>query len=624
MKKILEKINDFSFRLVFNIVLAIVIGLALAVHLLGVNFTEKIFIVFSFLGLLPVLRSAILALIKKKLSIDLLASIALIFAFIAQEWHSAAFISLMLAFARIFALWTDRKAQHILEHLLKYRPQQVKVERNGQTIEIPAEQLVVGDLVVIESGDVIPIDGLVVSGQASINEATITGESELVIKKQGEQVLSSTINESGSLLVKAEKIGKDSTVEKIISLISEATGKKSQSERISDKFTTWYILITLLGSILLFLFSKNINLVLSVLLVTCADDIAVAVPLGFTLAIAKAAKMGVLIKGGGVVENLARIKYFMTDKTGTLTYGRPKISQIHFFDNTNESDFLKIVGTASINSHHPASQAAIKYLKERNLSIELPQDFLEKPGEGIIAKKNGDNIIAGSLNFLERSGFTATKEQLAMFDKAKQIGLSISAYGKNGQIAGFLAFEDALRPNAKEILEKTRRLGVVSWYMLTGDNEKVALRVSKEVGFDNFKAGLKPQDKLLFIENFKKQNKGILAMMGDGVNDAAALALADVSIAMGQGGSDASIEAADVALMKDDLKKVPQIIDFSQQAVRIVRHNFWLWGAFNGIGLVLVFMGVLNPMTAAFYNFATDFIPILNVFRISFLKKSSP
>ncbi|MEK7104167.1 MAG: cation-translocating P-type ATPase, partial [Patescibacteria group bacterium] len=560
MERIWEKINDFSFRLVFNIVLAIIIGLALILHFLSWNFSEKIFIAFSIIGLLPVARSAVLTLIRKKLTIDLLASIALIFAFIAREWHSAAFISLMLAFARIFALWTDRKAQHILEHLLKYRPQQVKVQRNSQTIEIKAEQLMVGDLVVVESGDVIPIDGLVVSGQASINEATITGESELVVKKQGEQVLSSTINESGSLLVKAEKIGKDSTVEKIIALISEATGKKSQSERISDKFTTWYILITILGSVLLFLFSKNINLVLAVLLVTCADDIAVAVPLGFTLAISRAAKMGVLIKGGGVVENLAKIKFFMTDKTGTLTYGKPKISQVNFFDNINESDFLKIVGTASINSHHPASQAAIKYLQERNVSIELPEEFLEKPGEGIMVKKNGDNIIAGSLNFLERSGFASTPEQLAMFDKAKQIGLSISAYGKNGQIAGFLAFEDALRPNAKEILEKTRRLGVVSWYMLTGDNEKVALRVSKEVGFDNFKAGLKPQDKLAFIENFKKQNKGVLAMMGDGVNDAAALALADVSIAMGQGGSDASIEAADVALMKDDLKKVPQII----------------------------------------------------------------
>ncbi|MEK7104052.1 MAG: HAD-IC family P-type ATPase, partial [Patescibacteria group bacterium] len=291
---------------------------------------------------------------------------------------------------------------------------------------------------------------------------------------------------------------------------------------------------------------------------------------------------------------------------------------------TNESDFLKIVGTASINSHHPASQAAIKYLKERDISIELPQDFLEKPGEGIIIKKNGNNIIVGSLNFLERSGFTATKEQLAMFDKAKQIGLSISAYGKNGQIVGFLAFEDALRPNAKEILEKTKHLGVVSWHMLTGDNEKVALRVAKEVGFDNFKAGLKPQDKLLFIENFKKQNKGVLAMMGDGVNDAAALALADVSIAMGKGGSDASIEAADVALMKDDLKKVPQIIDFSQQAVRIIKHNFWVWGTVNAVGLVLVFMGTLNPMTAALYNFLTDFLSILNVFRINFLKKSSP
>jgi len=622
MGKVLEKINGFSFRLVFNAGLVLVIGLALLLNLFGWKFGEKVFIVFSFLGLLPVLKNAILALTKKKLTIDLLASIALIFSFIAGEWQSVAFISLMLASARIFSLWTDKKAQHILEHLMKYRPKEAKVQRNGQTLEISTEQLVVGDLVIIESGDVIPVDGLVVSGQASVNEATITGESELIIKKQGEQVLSSTINEGGSLLVKAEKVGKDSTVEKIIALISQASGKKSQSERMSDKFTTYYIVITLLGSIALLLLVKDINLVLSILLVTCADDIAVAVPLGFTLAIAKAAKMGVLVKGGGVIESLARIKYFMTDKTGTLTYGKPKINQINFFDNTTEKDFLKIIGLASINSHHPVSKAVVEYLKERNIEINSPQEFLEKPGEGIIIKNNSDNIVAGNFEFLKKEGFALTLSQKVMLEKTKQAGFGIVVYGHNKQVIGYLAFQDAIRSKAKEFLQQTRQLGVKYWCMLTGDNEKSALRVAKELGFDNFKAGLKPQDKVSFIENFKKQNKGILAMMGDGVNDAAALALADVSIAMGKGGSDASIEAADVALMKDDLKKVPQIIDFSQKAVKIIKYNFWLWGILNAIGLSLVFAGVLNPMTAALYNFLTDFIPIINVFRISFLKKS--
>ncbi|MDD4990085.1 MAG: cation-translocating P-type ATPase [Candidatus Pacebacteria bacterium] len=624
MEKIWEKINGFSFRLVFNIVLASVIGIALTLHFLSWNFSKSVFIVFSIIGLLPVLKSAILALLKRKLTIDLLASIALIFAFIAREWHSAAFISLMLAFARIFSLWTDRKAQRILEHLLKYRPQNAKVQRNGATLEIPTEQLVIGDLVVIESGDRIPVDGLVISGQASVNESTITGESELVVKKKNHQVFSSTLNESGSLLVKAEKIGKDSTVEKIISLITEASGKKSQSERMSDKFTTWYIGATLLGSAVLFLFLKNTDLVLSILLVTCADDIAVAVPLGFTLAISKAAKMGILIKGGGVVENLAKIKYFMTDKTGTLTFGKPKISQARFFENITEKEFFNIVGMAGINSHHPISKAAVKYLQERNLKFESPDEFLEKPGEGIMVKKNGSNIVAGNFEFLQRSGFIATQEQQGALEKSKQAGFSIVVYGKNGRIVGFLAFEDEIRPFAKELLEKTRKLGVKSWYMLTGDNEKVAIKVAKALGFDNFKAGLKPQDKILAIENFKKQNKGVLAMMGDGVNDAAALALADVSIAMGTAGSDTAIEAADVALMKDKLKKVPQVMVFSKKTVEIIRHNFFLWGIFNGVGLILVFAGVLNPMTAAFYNFITDFIPIINVLRIGFFKKVKP
>ena len=619
----MRKEHLFTVNLIFNAVLAGVIGVALAAHFLGVEFAGKVFIIFSFIGLLPVLRNAALALSKKKLTIDLLASVALVFSFVAREWHSAAFICLMLACARIFSLWTDRKAQHILEHLLKYRPNYVKVQRGGQTLEIKTGQLAIGDLVVIEAGDRIPVDGIVVSGQAALNEATITGESELVSKKTGDPVLSSTLNESGSLLVKAEKVGKDSTVEKIIALITEASGKKSQSERISDKFTAWYIVITLLAALILFLFLRNVNLVLAILLVTCADDIAVAVPLGFTLAIAKAAKNGVLIKGGGVVENLARVRYFMADKTGTLTFGRPKISGIEIFGDLDEKDFLKLAGLAQVNSHHPLSKAVVHYLKERNIHVDSPDDFMESPGDGIIVKKNGDSIVAGNPGFVTRNGFTIEQSNVAKIEKAKDEGKSIVVYGKSNQTIGFISFEDEIRPFVKELLQRTRILGVRKWLILTGDNERVASRVAKELGIDDFKANLKPQDKLTIIEDFKKENEGVLAMMGDGVNDAAALALADVGFAMGTAGSDVAIEAADVALIKDKLEKVPQIIAFSQQAVRIIKHNFFLWGAINLIGLFLVFGGILNPMGAALYNFLTDFIPILNVFRIEFCYRTN-
>lgn len=617
MAKTAERENNFKIIIAFNIFLVVFIAIALIIHFFKIfPLSEKVFIALSIIGLLPVIQSALAALVKRHLTIDLLASIALIFSFLAREWYSAAFINLMLASARIFDLWTELRAKHIIEHLLKYRPAKVKIKKGEEIIDITAEQVKVGDEVVIESGERIPIDGTVISGQASINEATLTGESMPVTKKIGDFVLASTLNESGSLLVKAERVGEDSALEKMVALIDEASRNKAKTERLAAKFTEWYILFTLAGAIILYSISANSILVLSILLVVCADDIAVAVPLGFTAGIARAAQLGIIVKGSDVLETLPKVEVFMTDKTGTLTSGKPKIKEIKIFDGEKESDILAALGTAEINSNHPISIAIISYLKNRGVNINSPDEFNETPGEGINVIHENKTILAGKIDFLKQSGIVIGEEARKAVSNAENEGFSITALGMNGKLAAMVILEDEIKPAAAKTVAEVKKLGVKSWIMLTGDNERVAARVAKEAGIDRFEFNLKPEGKLKFIENYKRSTGKTLAMMGDGVNDAASLALADVSIAMGAIGTDAAIEAADVALMKDDLKRVPDVIMLAQKVRGVVKQNFWIWGITNGLGLFLVLIGLLGPMGAATFNFVTDFFPILNALRV--------
>jgi Cd2+/Zn2+-exporting ATPase len=492
----------------------------------------------------------------------------------------------------------------------------VKIKKGEEILEVSALAIKKGDLLVIESGDRIPADGIIVSGQASIDQSVLTGESELAVKKEGDKVFSSTLNESGSLLVRAEKVGKDSTVEKVIFLVEQASREKSSSEQITAKFTSWYISLTVIGSVILYLIVGKTQLVLAVLLVTCADDIAVAVPLAFTAAIAYAARQGILIKGAGVVEGLSKIKYFVTDKTGTLTFGRPRIKEIVIFNNESEEEVLRKFGTSQIDSHHPSSRAIISYIKEKGIEIAAPDEFNESPGDGIFVVKNNDKIFAGKISWLEENGIKTNQGQLGKIKFFEEKGFSITALGFGNKLLALAVLEDSIRPYSRFLVEATRKLGVKHWVMLTGDNIKVAERVADELKIKTFRAELKPEAKLEYIKEFKKKNIGTLAMIGDGVNDAAALALADVSIAMGVIGSDAAIEAADVALMKDDLSKIPVAMFLGKKTAGIVQQNFWLWGIINAIGLFLVFSGALNPMGASAYNFITDFFPILNALRI--------
>lgn len=614
-KSDVDRSSDRFLYLDIALAVLLVIGLIIDIfHLLPAGISIDLLIFLSIIGTLPVAVNAVKALIKRRLTIDLLASIALIFSLIAKSWYSAAFINLMIASARIFERYTANRARNIIRALLKNKPIKAKIQIDHAVKIILVENIKIGDLVVIESGDQLPIDGIVVSGQGEVNQATLTGESEPVLKKIGDQVFSGTVNESGSLVVKTEKIGEETTFAKIVRLVDAASRMKTVEESVADRFVTWYISLAFAGSIIIFVATRNVNLVLSLLLVVCADDIAVSIPLTFTGAITRAAREGAIVKGAVFLETISRVRTIITDKTGTLTRGKPQITAIEPIK-MSEEEFLKMLGTAETYSKHPTAKAIIQYLKLKNIPIILPESFDEVPGEGICVKYRRQKICAGKIDYLEEQGVRVTPEFKKIAAIARDSGASITSLGVGNKFAGIIFFEDQLRPFAKAVVKHTKEFGVKRWVMITGDNERVAAKVAKDVGIDVFKANLKPEDKVHTIIELKKEY-GPVAMIGDGVNDAAALAAADLSIAMGAIGSDAAIEAADIALMSDNLRVVPKLMDLSKNTLKIVHQDFWIWGVTNTVGIILVLMGFLGPIGASVFNFVTDFLPIANSLKI--------
>jgi len=603
----------------FEYFLATALVAVLFVHYAGVArkiYDDFFLTFFASVGTLPVLVSTYYSLKNKKISVDLLASIALVVSLLNKEWASAVFINLMLTSARILADYTDRKSQSAIRSLLKLRPEKVKVKADGKILEMPLGKVRPDDLIIIESGDRIPVDGKVISGLAEIDQSSLTGESLPVSKKIGDKVLSSTLNVSGSLIIKAEKVGKDTTFEKVIQLVEKSEINKIRIKTVADRFTAWYIVVMVIGALLLFFFSHDSRLVLAVMLVTCADDIAVAVPMAFSAAIGNAAKRGIIVKGGEFLEGLTKIKTMLLDKTGTLTSGKMRVSKIMPAHGYTAHETLELAVMADYFSEHPIAKSLVEYARHKSIKINPPKNFTEFPGRGSMATVGKNKIYCGRREFIEKNGHKFDREDEENYNELQKSGGTVLAVCRGRSLVGLIELQDEVRPDARQAIEKLRKYGVKNIVMLTGDNEKVAAKVSRELGIDQYHANLLPQDKLKYVKQYVTEKTGKVAMVGDGVNDAAALAISDIGIAMGAIGTDAAIEAADVALMKDNFFKIPEAIGMGRLVMKISRQDFALWAILNVIGLTLAFARVIGPEEAAAFNFITDFIPIFNSLRL--------
>jgi len=600
-----------------NLLLCFILAGTLFFYLLGNSFlrNESVLTIISIFATSTVFYSAIQSLKNKKISIDLLASVALAVSLFGKEWVAAIFINLMIASARAFMDYVKIKSHSALESLMKLKPKKVKIIQGGKTIEVPLENVKRGDMVVIELGERIPVDGLIEKGEAMVDQSSLTGESIPALKKEGDRVLSFTTVVSGHLILQAEKVGEETTFEKIIALIEQSQANKAPIYTLMDKFAKWYIILTIIGSFIVYLFSRDVTLLAALLLVSCADDIAIATPLALMTAITHSAKHGAIIKGGDYLEGLAKIKTIIFDKTGTLTQGKLRIEEIFPFNQKNEKEVLELAVIPSSYSNHPIAHTIIDYAKEKNIPINEPEDFEEYGGRGMSAFYKNKKIIIGKLSFFKDLKIRISQQQLSDINKAilKRFNVILVAY--NNELIGFIVLADELRPKIKETMKELKKMGVEKIVMLTGDNELIAQRVAEEIGIDKFHANLLPDDKLEYYKKYSSK-KYKVAMVGDGVNDAPVLALSDIGIAMGAIGSDAAIEAADIAMMKDDLSQIPELIKIGRSTLRVIRQNLLMWGVLNILGFSLVFLHILNPSGAAAYNFISDFIPILNSLRL--------
>ncbi len=602
---------------IFIIALFLLISLLYAENLIPPHFIVWVLGFVGVVGLVPVAKSALVSLREKKVNVDLLASIALFFSFVTAEWGSLLFINIMLASARVLDLYTKRRMSMSLESLSKLKPNKARVLRGEKAVEVPLSEVIIGDLIVVTLGEQIPVDGTVVKGSATIDQSSLTGESVPILRNINEAVFSATIITSGNIIVRADRIGKETTFELMVKLVEASQNAKTRMKTLAERFASWYIGGILLISIGLYLFTGNTALVLSVVLVVCADDIAIAIPLAYIVAIGTAARRGIIIKSADFLEQSARITTLIVDKTGTLTLGKLTMNDVQVFNNTDQQQALAFAYALCKSSTHPVSKAILRYAKEYNSEEVSLSSFEEIEGRGIRGTtQQGENIILGRPDFLKEQGVVLEEEVSTAIANGIAESNNITLLATQGQVVALFSLEDEAREGVAETITTLRNRGVKEFIMLTGDNEGVAKKISEKMGIDSYRAQLLPEQKLSVLEEYVGKNDRTVAMVGDGVNDAAVLTRADVGIAMGGIGTDAAIESADIVLMQDDFRKITELQSIAKKVLAVARENFTIWAVINSIGLYFVFSGVFDPSKAAAYNFLTDFIPIANSLRL--------
>ncbi|MFH1621460.1 MAG: heavy metal translocating P-type ATPase [Patescibacteria group bacterium] len=564
-------------------------------------------IVVAVIAILPTAWEAFLSISKLRISIDVFNMAAVIISAATGEFRSTGFIALMLSFARLLEAYTASRTKNAIQEILKLKPLKAEREIDGRLEEIDVDDVKQGDIILIKIGQRAPVDGVVVFGVSFVNESSVTGESRLLEKVIGDEVLSSTLVESGLMKIKATRVGKDSTIERMAQLMREAAQNKSRSEKMADKFAGAFLPLVAFLGLAVYLVTKNLSMTAALFLVACADDMAVAIPLAMTASLGQAARRGVIIKGGEWLDVLSKIKTLILDKTGTLTYGSLSIKNVEVTKDVDENLFWKLVAAAEKFSEHPVGKMVYREAAKRFHEVPDPDDFKVWKGSGVWARLGSDEIVTGSLNIVKDLNLKLPVS----------IEKTISSFYVfiNKQYAGTITVADQPRKEAAESLKQLSTIGVGRIIMLTGDDQETAKQIASGLGITEFKASLKPEQKLKFLEQLVKSD-GTIGMVGDGINDAPVLARADVGIAMGGGGTAVAVEAADVVILTDDLSRIPEMIKLGRRTLSVIHYDVAIWLVSNFVGFALVLTGIAGPAFAAFYNFATDFFPLINSTRL--------
>ncbi len=580
------------FGLVFGAVLFIVV-IGEWLGLLGAA-TRKIpwplWLLVMLIGGYPVFLNVLRKALRGRIISHTLMTVGMLAAIAVGEWAAAVIVVFFMRVGDYVEHFTEERARRAVKDLAALAPQTARVERDGVEIELPIAQVQVGETVIVRPGERIPVDGLVTGGQATVDQSTITGESMPVEAGPGANVFAATIASLGSLRIRVEHVGTDTTFGRVIRLVEEAEGNRADMQRFADRFSGYFLPIVSLIAFLTYLISRNALATAAVLVVVCSCSFALATPLAMIASIGAGARRGLLIKGGKYLEALNRVDVLLLDKTGTLTLGRPRITDIICREGSTENELLVMAASAERYSEHPLADAVRSAALEHSLPLHDAESFEAIPGLGVRARVNNRVVEVGShalavkmdyppdVNYLEAQG----KTMLFVFC--------------DGKLAGVLAAADTLRAKVPAAIAELRTLGIKHIKLITGDNERTAAHLAETLGVE-YLANLLPEDKITIVKEY--QAKGhVVVMVGDGVNDAPALAQADVGIAMGAAGTDIAVEAAHIALMREDWMLVPELFRIAGHTMGVVKLNLVFTGLYNLAGLTLAAFGLL-PVTLA-------------------------
>lgn len=620
----LKKLNDFLAGLPMTIVAGVFLLLDLVPHLMeefGGTPVQLSFLPFDpawitiVISGIPLLYLAIWRMIHNpgisKISSALLICIAMFAAIAIGDLFAAGEVVFIMAIGALLEEATTNRAKKGLKKLISLAPTKGRRLMDGKEEMIPAEEIRQGDILRILPGETIPVDGTIINGETSVDQSIMTGESLPVDKGVGEEVFCGTINRFGSIDISATKVGKNSSLQKLIRMVQDAENKQAPMQRIADRVASWLVPVALLIAILAYVFTGNIVTAVTVLVVFCPCALVLATPTAIMAAIGQATKHGVIIKSGEALEKMGKVDTIAFDKTGTLTYGRLDVSDMISFDETiSETDLLSLAASAEAKSEHPLGKAIVAYAKAKEVPLAESTAFKMTTGKGIFAEVDTRSLLCGNEKFLTENGVSIDNKVQSALERLRTQGKASILVAEGQKCIGVIALSDMLRPEAKDMVSRLSDMHTRT-VLLTGDHQKTSDYFARQVGISEVRAELLPEEKVRSIEKLQAENHKV-CMIGDGVNDAPALKTADVSVAMGSMGSDIAVDAAEVALMSDDISKIPYLKRLSNATVKTIKASITLSMCINFVAIVLSLMEVLTPTTGALvHNAGSCFVVLI-------------
>ncbi len=620
----IKKINNFLAGLPMTIVAGVFLLFDLVPHLMGeFGGTEFHFAFFPFdpawvtivISGIPLLYLAIWRVIYNpgisKISSALLICIAMFAAIAIGDLFAAGEVVFIMAIGALLEEATTKRAKKGLKKLISLAPTKGRRLKDGKEELIPAEEIQQGDILRILPGETIPVDGIIVNGETSVDQSIMTGESLPVDKGIGEEVFCGTINCFGSIDIAATKVGENSSLQKLIRMVQEAENKQAPMQRIADRVASWLVPVALLIAVLAYVFTRNIVTAVTVLVVFCPCALVLATPTAIMAAIGQATKHGVIIKSGEALEKMGKVDTIAFDKTGTLTYGRLDVSDILPFDETvSEMSLLSLAASAELKSEHPLGKAIVACAKAQHVPLVESTSFKMTTGKGIYAEVQNRRLLCGNEKFLTENGVSIGAKIQSALEQLRTQGKASILVADQNQCIGVIALSDVLRPEAKNIVSRLSAMHTCT-VLLTGDHKRTADYFANQVGISEVRAELLPEEKVRSIETLQAEGRKV-CMIGDGVNDAPALKAADVSVAMGSMGSDIAVDAADVALISDDISKLPYLKRLSNATVKTIKLSIALSMCINFVAIILSLMEMLTPTTGALvHNAGSCFVVLI-------------